>query len=258
MTGARRELLRGAVALRSRAWRSARAVARAVGLDLIRRADEELFHVARRRLLEERAVGVVLDVGANEGQYGRTLRADGYAGRIVSFEPLSRAFDELRRRAAPDEAWTCHRLALGPRDGEAAVNVAGNSLSSSLLAMLPLHVEVAPASAYVGRETVQVARLDSLRGEVLGSDARAHLKLDVQGYEFEVLDGAAETLAHTETIESELSLDPLYEGQPLFVDVVGRLDREGFDLVALERAAVHPRTGRIMQLNGLFVRRAGA
>ena len=251
----RSEARRRALSIRFAALRAARRALRRFGLDLVRSDDEDLFHVRRARLLHERAIGVVLDVGANTGQYGRTLRADGYSGTIVSFEPLSEAFAELSRRAASDGAWECRRVALGDVDGERELHVARNSRSSSLLPISQRHIETAPESSFVASERVAVARLDSLRADLLGSHARAFVKLDVQGFERQVLDGATEALRQVEAIECELSLVPLYEGQALFSEVVERLDREAFDLVALERTFSDPRTGKLLQLDGLFVRR---
>src|SRR5438552_1566999 len=62
-------------------------------------------------------IDLVVDVGANRGQYGRALREWGYAGEIVSFEPLAEAFAELALLSGPDKRWTCHQLALGDDEG---------------------------------------------------------------------------------------------------------------------------------------------
>ena len=58
-----------------------------------------------RGALELHGITVVLDVGANEGQYGVQLRRSGYGGRIVSFEPGSEAHASVTACAAADEKW---------------------------------------------------------------------------------------------------------------------------------------------------------
>ena len=86
-----------------------------------------------------------LDVGANTGQFAQDLRASGYRGHIVSFEPLSDAHAALLVTASWDPLWdVADRCAVGAGDRWAEINIAGNSYSSSLLPMLDLHREAAP------------------------------------------------------------------------------------------------------------------
>jgi FkbM family methyltransferase len=211
--------------------------------------------VRRVKLLRSEGIEVVLDVGANAGQYAQQLRAAGYVGRIVSFEPLPEAFAALERAAAADPRWEARRLALSDADGEAEIHVAANSWSSSLLDMGERHLASAPESAYVGREHVTTARLDSIWEEVLGPDARPFLKLDVQGFEMHVLRGAAGHLDRVAGVQAELSLVHLYEGDSLWRDVVDHLEEEGFELVGLEPGFEDPETGRMLQADGTFLRR---
>ena len=118
------------------------------------------------RLLEHCSIDLVLDVGANSGHYASELRAHGYAGRIVSFEPLESAHAQLAAAAEGDLRWrVAPRMALGDAEGKIDIHVAGNSLSSSILDMLPEHERAAPGSAYVGSETVPVRRLDIVARE---------------------------------------------------------------------------------------------
>ncbi|WP_156669931.1 MULTISPECIES: FkbM family methyltransferase, partial [unclassified Mycobacterium] len=121
--------------------------------------------------LKMRQVTVVLDVGANSGQYAQGIREAGYAGRIVSLEPLSTPFSVLERSAALDPAWDCRQCALGDRDDTVPMNVAGNAgQSSSLLPMLKAHRDALPSANYIGTEEVALRRLDSLAPELLLPD----------------------------------------------------------------------------------------
>jgi FkbM family methyltransferase len=208
----------------------------------------------RGRLLRRRGIDVVLDVGANEGLYALRLRAAGYRGRIVSFEPLSAMFAKLADASAPDPDWQVLRVALGARAGVATLNIAGNWASSSLLPMSERHRTAEPRSTYVDVEECPLATLDGLREEVLRPGERAYLKLDVQGSELDVLRGGERTLEQVDVVQAETSLVPLYDGAPLFGDVVAYLDGREFALVAVEPAFVDPATGAILQLDGLFTR----
>ena len=208
----------------------------------------------RLQNIQDRNLEVLLDVGANEGLFAQRLRANGYRGRIVSFEPLSAMFAKLEAAAADDPNWICVNIALGAKTDRLQLNRAGNWASSSFLEMNPRHSEAEPRSAYVGTEECEVARLDDLRAKLFEPRERAYLKLDVQGYELEVLRGAVQTLEQVEVMEAELSLVPLYDGAPLFGEVVSYLDERGFALLGLEPGFADSRTGALLQVDGLFAR----
>ena len=86
---------------------------------------------ARKTLFAAMGIDVVLDVGANSGQFARQMRGEGYAGRIISFEPLSTAYEQLAAAATGEPSWEIHQCALGNTVGTAKLNIAGNSWSSS-------------------------------------------------------------------------------------------------------------------------------
>ena len=190
---------------------------RRAGWDLHRYVPTASPDAQLARVLSAFGIDLVLDVGANTGQYGALLRELGYRGRIMSFEPLGAAHDALSARAAPDPLWNvAPRGAVGDRDGEIVINVAGNSASSSVLPMLAAHSDAAPHSQYVGTEPVALRRLDGLVGDVLPQARSSLLKIDTQGFEAAVLAGAPQTLAAASAVQLELSLVPLYEGQALY------------------------------------------
>jgi FkbM family methyltransferase len=228
---------------------------RRAGVDL-RRWVPRYDDVGRRvMLLNHHRVDCVWDIGANAGQYGQGLRAAGYTGRIVSFEPLSTAFAELSARAARDPAWTCFHVGFGDVAGRFEIHVAANSQSSSLLPMLDLHREAAPHAEYVGTEQVRIETIDeycSAHPELMGR--RTFLKIDAQGYEARILSGGAKTLPTLAGLQMEMSLQALYEGEKLMPELLGDAEALGFRLESLELGFVNPRTGRQLQADGIFFR----
>lgn len=200
-------------------------------------------------------IDLVLDVGANTGQFASDIRHWGYAGRIVSFEPLSSAHADLMQVAAGDAAWDIYpRCALGDYNGEVEINIAGNSESSSILPMLEAHCSAAPESVYQGKEKVAISTLDSVAGQYIQDARGIFLKIDTQGFEWQVLDGAGATLPHIKGVLVELSFVPLYEGQHLWREVLERLESEGFTLWGFKPVFSDPMSGRTLQVDGIFYR----
>jgi FkbM family methyltransferase len=208
----------------------------------------------RMRIMERLGIDLVLDLGANSGQYARGLRRAGYEGHIVSFEPLSRAFGRLARSAAADRRWEAVRMGLGARDHEATLHVSGDSRASSLQKMLPRHHDAAAYFAPVGTEQVPVRKLDSIWDEHVPAGKSVYLKIDTQGHEEQVLRGAARSLTRVKAVQMEMSIKPLYEGERLLPEVLLYMKRKGFGLVSLEYGFCHPETAEMLQVDGIFTR----
>jgi FkbM family methyltransferase len=207
------------------------------------------------RQLSVHQIDVVFDVGANTGQFAERLRDAGFRGRIVSFEPSTAAHSTLSSHARRDANWTiAPRMALGDHDGTITLNLAGNSASSSVLPMLPSHATAAPESRYIGSETVDLRTLDSVSTDFATKTERVFLKLDVQGFEYKVLQGAEHFLAQVGGIQIELSLVPLYEGEHLFDPMLHDLEARGYDLWSVVPSFVDPATSRLLQLDAIFFR----
>jgi FkbM family methyltransferase len=235
-----------------RAAMQVRTAVNRMGYDVTRENFKHRFVHA----LQYNGITTVLDIGANTGQFGALLRSAKFDGRIISLEPLGAAFVELRDRAHADPEWDVERAAVSDKAGTLTINVAGNSVSSSVLPMLERHAAAAPESQYVATEEVPSTTVDDLVERHAITPESALLKVDVQGYEQTVLDGAADTLDRFGAVRLELSLVPLYEGQSLMHQMVGRMADRGLDLWVLEPGFTEPTTRRLLQLDGVFFRRA--
>ena len=233
---------------------SLRSVVEATGHQL-RKTDVYNSSKLRHRLLFSKLqVDLVLDVGANAGQFARECREADYKGEIISFEPSAAAHASLLRSATHDDLWSvADRMALGAVNGEAEINIAANSFSSSLLPMLDTHLSAAPASRYLHKERVPLRRLDDILSP---GECRIFLKLDVQGYESQVLAGATQLLAHTVAVQLEMSLLPLYEGEALMSEISTLMTGNGFELWDIEPSFRDPETGRLLQVDGIFTRQS--
>jgi FkbM family methyltransferase len=208
---------------------------------------------ARGAILAGPDIDLVIDVGAHAGEYGGSLREQGYRGPIVSFEPVRSQFERLSAAAARDGAWECRNRAAGSAAGTATINVSGNDgFSSSLLEMKEAHERAVGDSRYERSEQIQVASLDEELEGFDRSRRHAYLKVDTQGFEHEVVRGGAGVLTGCRAVELELSLTPLYEGQLLAGEMIELMRKHGFMPTHLEPEFVDPASGELLQLNGLF------
>jgi FkbM family methyltransferase len=228
---------------------------RCVGIDA-RRYDPRSSDAAKTALLlTTYGVDCVFDVGANTGQYALGLRDIGFRGRVVSFEPLDHAHALLLKNSLHDPLWeVAPRMALGDIEGSVSLHVSENLVSSSIMEMTETHRQAEPTSTYVRTEEVPIRTLDSVYPSYIRGSARPLLKIDTQGYEPQVLDGAGETLEHFVGVQAEMTLEELYSGQMLFVDFVHRMQRTGFELMGLFPGFTDRRTGRLLQVDGIFFR----
>jgi FkbM family methyltransferase len=195
-------------------------------------------------------INLVVDVGANEGQFAKKLRLLGFTGRIASFEPDPRCFASLAKARGEDRDWSIQPFALGDVEGEFSFNLAQDSQLSSLLA--PVNPENVK-----DRVAVPVRRLDDLTEQLSsGIDAPVILlKTDTQGYDLNVLRGAKGSLGRIAGIFAEIPVIPIYRNLPTFGESIAEYADAGFDLVEL---LVVNRTddGRVLEYDGLFVRRS--
>lgn len=128
---------------------------------------------------------------------------------------------------------------------------ANNGASSSMLRMLDLHSRAAPEAPFIAEERVEVQTLDLLVQKHLIEGGIVFLKIDVQGFEREVLKGASATLARSSIVQLEMSLLPLYEAGPSYRWLVEFMEERGFHLVGLE-PGIAAQSGLLLQADGLF------
>lgn len=207
----------------------------------------------RLQLMSEYAINKILDVGANEGQYAQKIRKLGFRGKIISFEPLSTAFIKLSENARKDKNWSVNNYALGNEDNTGVINVAGNSYSSSLLEMLETHKTAAPESKYIGREGIIIKKPDSIFYQFYRANDKVILKIDTQGFEKNVLDGALESLKSILIIQLETSIIPLYNSELILPDMIKFLDQQDFGLIAIENEFENPGNHHLLQVNCIFL-----
>jgi FkbM family methyltransferase len=231
-----------------------RSLGQTVGLEVRQTNVYSSKKLRLRHLLSHFQIDLVLDAGANHGQFALLCRSCGHRGEIISFEASAAAHTKLLTKAAADPLWTvADRVALGATAGEAQINIASNSMSSSILPMLDAHLSAAPASRYVHKEKVPMRRLDDLL-PALNPSRRILFKLDVQGYESQVLAGAPGVLSRALAVQLEMSIVPLYDGELLMPQMIAKMSAHGFDLWDLDANLRDPSISRLLAIDGVFAR----
>ncbi len=236
--------------------RGLRRTLQRLGYDVIALGQPSPRSSALVRQLALHQVGCVLDVGANTGQFGLDLRRAGFRGRIISFEPMKQPFSELQRRALQDPNWDCRNTALGSVASNLDIHVSRNSVSSSILPLEARTLHAEPSVEVIGKEAISVEALDDVFRELVSTNTPCFLKLDVQGYEREVLKGASQVLPQLAGLVLESSLVPLYQGEWLLPDALIEMDKIGYRLAGLEPEFTDPNSGELLQVNALFWNRS--
>jgi FkbM family methyltransferase len=211
-------------------------VSRSLGYDIVplREMKERDFALHLRQLLGFLEIDCVLDVGANIGQYHDFLRNRVlYEGTIVSFEPVSRHVEILKARAMADRDWHIEGYALGATEGTLPINVMVSDQFSSFLEPDHSQVdkEVAEWNTPCKIEEVPVHTIDQVL-PVLRERLdfhRPYLKLDTQGFDMQVLEGAKQALSGVCALQTEASVIGIYKGMPGYMDTIRYLNERGFD-----------------------------
>ena len=201
-------------------------------------------------------IDLLIDIGANTGQYSLIARKIGYKNEIISFEPLEDAYNKLLKNSKNDPLWTIQkRCGIGNEIGKKIINVSKNSYSSSLLDISLEHVKVAKESKYIDKEEIDIITLDSFFDENQIGANRIFLKIDTQGYEDKVLDGFSKNISRIYAVQIELSTVELYENQKLYSYFVKYFTENNFFLWNIERGFSNTKTGQNLQFEAIFINR---
>jgi FkbM family methyltransferase len=178
----------------------------------------------------------------------------GFKGKILSFEPILSEFNKLSKNSKKDKNWKIYNLAIGSREEKSTINISRNSYSSSMLEILESHTSCSPDSRFIKKEAINVTTIDKLFGDLVNKNDVVFLKIDVQGAEKDVIQGAEESLKRIKGIQIEMSLEELYKDESLFLEMVMRLKNLGFNLYSLENGFFNASTGKLLQVDGIFFR----
>jgi len=218
--------------------------------------DRYLYMLNLKMILDLYQIDLVLDVGANIGQFGKNLRRIGYKNKIVSFEPVSSAFNELLRASTDDNNWDVFNFALGSENKEQKIHVSDASIFSSFLQSNDW------CGQYFGDESmgnkeelVAVRRLADVLSELIENldSARIFLKMDTQGYDFEVFSGLGNLSEKVIGLQSETSVIPIYHSIPHITESISFFEKAGFEIAGLHPVNLEDASLRVIEYDLLML-----
>ena len=216
-----------------------------------------LFSQLRKKVIVNTNTDLIIDGGANEGQYGSDLINEGInfkSRNVLSFEPLNNTFKKLELTRKQHNCWKVFQFALGDKLEKTEINISNNDVSSSILQMTEGHTFFSPNTFNTGeKELIEVRTLNSFVTE-LEPYKNIFLKIDVQGFEENVLSGASNILSKVVAIEIELSLQETYKGQWMIEEALTSLRQRGFLLLSFE-PVMWIDNGAMGHVNALLVRK---
>ncbi len=203
--------------------------------------------------LKNSGICTVIDVGANVGQFAKTILKALPQANVYSFEPLSHCCEELNRLCRDYENWKVFPFACGEKAEQVKMYRSEFSPSSSLLKMADKHKELFPQTANISSETVSVRPLDDVVGP-LDLEKEVLVKMDVQGFEDRVIRGGHKTFKLAKIVITEVSFEKLYEAQGDFHTVYGLLYQLGFHFCGFVSQMCESQTGLPIQADAIFMR----
>jgi FkbM family methyltransferase len=230
--------------------------AKKVSLDVRKYSDRNIFQKRIVKFLSDLRVDLLIDVGANRGQFGHSMYEHGYRGTIVSFEPIPDAHDQLVRLAAQSGYdWrVAPCTALTDNNGTAELTITKNSASSSLLAFTDRMTEFVPIATVKGKIIVETARLDNFLMKAGLAERSFALKIDTQGSEMAVLAGALKVEPNIHLVMLEASIAQLYQEQPSYHEIDTYLRHRGWKLIDIEPGYRHPESLALCEFDAVYAK----
>ncbi|MBL1143253.1 MAG: FkbM family methyltransferase [Proteobacteria bacterium] len=206
------------------------------GYDFIRISnniyDNQNSHI--QELIKKQKIDLVLDVGANVGQFSLDLRNAGYNGEIISFEPIKECYEQLISIA--DDNWHIENYALGDNESSQDINISKKSVFSSILETSDFgEKNFSESIGIIKKQRIQIHQLDHVIPDIINNidKRRIFMKLDTQGYDSRVLCGANKTLKSVYAIQTEVSCKAIYQDTPTHHETLKHLSELGFNITGI-------------------------
>lgn len=202
--------------------------------------------------LENLEIDTILDVGADIGQFALKINRGLPNKQIHSFEPVLESSLNLKKNLSKYPNINFYNTALGEVKKDVNFYINNFTASSSVLAMESLHKDIFPYTTNSKKTKVKQDLLDNFLND---SWQNILLKIDVQGYELNVLKGSIKTLHKTKVVIIETGIKNLYDGQSFFEEVYYFMKKSGFYYAGNYDQLKNPKNGEVLQVDAIFVKK---
>jgi FkbM family methyltransferase len=213
----------------------------------------EIYESLDQPWIHDLKIATILDIGANTGHFALAINALLPEAKVYSFEPLPECFEELQTKVKHIPNIQVSNIALGNYSGSLAFRRNAHNLSSSFLEMTNIHKSAFPETSKSEVTDVVIARLDDVAQKLVLKNPLL-VKIDVQGFEDQVLTGGIQTISQAKVIIIETSFCTLYEKQPLFDDIYVILKNHNYLYAGALESLHDPNTGRVLQEDSIFIK----
>jgi FkbM family methyltransferase len=216
---------------------------------------DERFDVNENFWLKNLNIGTIFDIGSNEGQFAGKVASICVNADIHCFEPLNEPFQKIKNDFKNKKNFNFYQFALGNENGKKEIFRNEFSPSSSLLPMKNIHSQAFKFTKNVFEEEIEIKKLDDIAKDIK-IKSPFFVKIDVQGYEMEVINGGIETINKADIVMLETSFVRLYEKAPLFDDIYSLLRKMDFEYIGSFEQLMRPQDGLILQQDSLFIKKS--
>ena len=207
-------------------------------------------------LIKQYKIDLILDVGANLGQFASDIRSAGYQNQIISFEPVYECYKHLTSIA--DKEWQVKNFALGNKNSKEEINISNKTVYSSILDINKFgESNFSDSIKVTGKQDIQVKKLDDIIHKLVNklNKKKVFLKIDTQGYDNRVIRGALKTLKHVQMLQTEISCKGIYKDTPSITERLDELFDIGFNIVGIFPISRDKNTMEILEFDCLLIRR---
>jgi len=232
-------------------------LANILGYDLIRhKKSHHSLELHLKKIIDHLKTTLVLDIGANKGQFAQKIRTLGFQGEIISFEPIPKEFERLKLLSSKDPKWEVYPYAIGSKNGTLELNITEestdftsflkpNKFSKDYYSKEVSNIRTVPVEIHTLEDFFRTKKI---------IPEKVFLKTVTQGYDLEVLNGCGSLLQTLQGVLIEVSFQPIYENMPDATTVIKYLDNHGFRASGFFPVSRNKNTLELIEMDGIFIK----